>query len=67
VDTRGLDDQAAAARAAEAVAALIARLGQPRHLAAYGLTEADLRAAVEPVAAEGYPSDDLLGILHAAA
>ncbi len=68
VDTVGLDEREAAARAADAVAALIAMLGQPQHLAAYGLSEADLEAAVAPVAAEGgYPPDDLLAILHAAA
>ncbi|HLH23557.1 MAG TPA: iron-containing alcohol dehydrogenase [Chloroflexota bacterium] len=67
-DTRGLSEAAAAARAADAVADLIAALGQPHHLAAYGLSEDDLRAAVEPVAADsGYPLDDLLAILHAAA
>ncbi len=65
-DTRGLDDAAAAARAADAVADLIARLGQPTHLAAYGLSDDALRAAVAPVAAEGYPTEDLLAILHAA-
>jgi maleylacetate reductase len=67
VDTRALSDEQAAARAADAVADLIARLGQPQHLAPYGLSEAALREAVEPVAAEGYPADDLLAILHAAA
>jgi maleylacetate reductase len=68
VDNQGLDDREAAARAADAVAALIAALGQPAYLAAYGLSEADLRAAAEPVAADsGYPAEDLLGILHAAA
>jgi len=67
VDTRGLDDAQAAARAADAVADLIARLGQPAHLAAYGLSDDDLRAAVAPVAAEGgYAADDLLAILRAA-
>jgi alcohol dehydrogenase len=62
----GLSEQEAAVRAAAAVADLIARLGQPQHLAPYGLTDADLRTAVEPVAAEGYPADDLLAILYAA-
>jgi alcohol dehydrogenase class IV len=66
VDTRGLRDDEAAAQAADAVAALIGRLGQPQHLAAYALTEADLRDAVAPVAEEGYPTEDLLAILHAA-
>src|SRR2546430_7345586 len=61
VDTRGLDDVQAGSRAADAVAALIARLGQPQHLGAYGLSEDDLRTAVAPVAAQGgYPPDDLL-------
>jgi alcohol dehydrogenase len=67
VDTRDLTPADAAARAADAVEALIARLGQPQHLAAYGLSEEDLQAAVAPVAEEGYPAEDLLAILHAAA
>jgi maleylacetate reductase len=68
VDTRGLDDAQAAARAADAVADLIVRLGQPQHLADYNLSEGDLSAAVGPVAAEsGHSADDLLAILHAAA
>jgi alcohol dehydrogenase len=68
VDTRSLDEAQAAARAADAVAALIASLGQPHHLAAYGLSHADLQAAVEPVAAEGgHPAGALLAILRAAA
>ncbi|HEY7066587.1 MAG TPA: iron-containing alcohol dehydrogenase [Chloroflexota bacterium] len=67
VDTRGLDDAQAASRAANAVADLVVRLGQPRHLAAYSLSEDALRAAVAPVAAEGgYPPDELLAVLHAA-
>ena len=68
VDTSGLDEAQAAARAADAVADLITALGQPHHLAAYNLSETDLQAAVEPVAAEGgYPPEDLLAILRAAA
>jgi alcohol dehydrogenase len=68
VDTTGLTERDAAARAADAVAALIVALGQPDHLAPYGLSEADLRAAAEPVAADsGYPPEDLLSVLHAAA
>jgi alcohol dehydrogenase class IV len=66
VETAGLSDEQAAARAADAVVDLIDRLGQPQHLAAYGLSDNDLRAAVVPVAAEGYPADDLLALLHAA-
>jgi alcohol dehydrogenase len=66
VDTRGLADERAAAAAADAVWELIARLGLPQHLTAYGLSEQDLRAAVEPVAAEGYRAEELLAILDAA-
>jgi alcohol dehydrogenase class IV len=52
--------------AADGVAELIERLGLPRHLAAYGLSEADLLAAAQPVASETFPLDDLLGIYRAA-
>jgi alcohol dehydrogenase class IV len=52
--------------AADAVADLIERLGLPRHLAAYGLTEADLEAAARPVASAEYPLGDLIAIYRAA-
>jgi alcohol dehydrogenase len=66
VDTRGLSEAEAAGHAADAVADLIARLGLPRHLAAYGLTEEDLVEAARPIATEACPLDDLVGILRAA-
>jgi alcohol dehydrogenase class IV len=52
--------------AADAVADLIQRLGLPHHLAAYGLSEADLEAAARGVASNEYPLDDLIGIYRAA-
>ena len=52
--------------AADAVADLIRSLGLPNHLAAYGLTDADLVAAAEPVASDRYPLEDLVGIFRAA-
>jgi alcohol dehydrogenase class IV len=64
VDTRGLSEAKAAARAADAVAGLIAHLGQPQHLAAYHLDDAALQTAASGV--EGYAAADLLAILHAA-
>jgi alcohol dehydrogenase class IV len=66
VDTRRLSVEQAAGRAADAVAELIARLGQPTHLAEYRLSEADLAAAVAPVASPEHPAEDLLAIFHAA-
>jgi maleylacetate reductase len=66
VDTGGMTAEEAAARAADAVADLIARLDLPRQLAAYDLTESDLAEAVRPMASDEYPADDLLGILRAA-
>ena len=66
VDVAGLSVEAAAQRAADAVADLIARLGLPRQLGAYKLTEEHLLEAVRPVASAEYPAEDLLGILHAA-
>jgi alcohol dehydrogenase class IV len=56
----------AARSAADAVAALIADLGLPHHLADYHLSEADLEAAARPVASDDYPLDDLLAIYRAA-
>jgi len=66
VDVREMPLEQAAAQAADAVAALIARLGLPQHLDAYGLAERDLEAAARPVASAEYPVEDLLGIYHAA-
>ena len=58
-------DQAARC-AADAVAALIEQLGLPRHLAAYGLSQADLEAAARPVASAELPFDELVAIYTAA-
>jgi alcohol dehydrogenase class IV len=66
VDTREMPAEQAAARAADAVYELIGALGQPQHLSAYGLSEADLEAAARPVARAEYPLEDLVGIYRAA-
>jgi maleylacetate reductase len=66
VDIRGMPPARAAACAADAVADLIQRLGLPCHLAAYGLSQADLEAAARPVASETLPLADLVGIYQAA-
>ncbi len=66
VDASRLSVEQAAARAADAVQELIAELGLPQHIQAYGLTDADLEAAVEPLASEAYPRADLLGVMRAA-
>ncbi len=66
VDVVGMPIQKAAECAAEAVAELIQRLDLPRHLAAYGLTAADLEAAARPVASAGLPFEDLVAIYTAA-
>lgn len=55
-----------APNAAEGVSRLVAQLGLPQHLAAYELSDEDLREAVRPVANEENSEDDLLGILRAA-
>jgi maleylacetate reductase len=55
-----------AVSAADAVAELIELLDLPRHLATYGLSEADLEEAARPVASEAYPLEDLIGIYRAA-
>ena len=52
--------------AADGVAHLISQLGLPNHLAAYELSEDDLREAVRPVASADRSENDLLGILRAA-
>lgn len=54
------------ATAADAVASLIAELGLPQHLGAYGLSGEDLEAAARPVASDAYPFEDLVGIFKAA-
>jgi maleylacetate reductase len=52
--------------AAAAVQTLIAELGLPQHIAAYGLRREDLIEAVKPVANRECPQDELLGIMNAA-
>jgi 3-oxoacid CoA-transferase len=67
VGQSGASAQQLASAAADAVQTLIHRLGQPQHLAAYKLTDAELRAAAEPVASDQYSLEDLLTIYGAAA
>jgi len=52
--------------AAEGVSRLIAQLELPQHLAAYRLSDAELREAARPVANSENPEEDLVGILRAA-
>ena len=66
VDVREMPVEQAAACASDAVADLIRRLDLPHHLAAYGLSPADLEAAARPVASEAFPFEDLVGIYRAA-
>ncbi|MBV9328516.1 MAG: iron-containing alcohol dehydrogenase [Chloroflexi bacterium] len=66
VDTAEMPTDLAARRAADAVADLIRALDLPRHLAEYGLSQADLEAAARPMASEAYPFEDLVGIYRAA-
>jgi alcohol dehydrogenase class IV len=65
VNTGGLSEAEATSRAADAVSDLIARLGLPQHLAAYGPTESDLEAA-RPVSSPGTPLEDLVQLSRAA-
>ena len=58
---------ASAEAAADAVHDLIGRLGLPRHLGAYQLSDEQLRAAAGPLAGDRYPVEDLVAIYHAAA
>ncbi|MFL5309253.1 MAG: iron-containing alcohol dehydrogenase, partial [Myxococcales bacterium] len=59
-------DALEAPTAAEGVARLIMQLGLPNHLAAYQLSDEDLREAVRPVVSADHSENDLLGILRAA-
>jgi alcohol dehydrogenase class IV len=52
--------------AAGGVAQLVADLDLPRHLAAWGLTEADLVEAARPLASAEHREEDLVSILRAA-
>lgn len=52
--------------AADALAALIADLDLPRHLAAWKLSDADLAEAVRPLAGPEHERSELLAILRAA-
>lgn len=49
-----------------AVYSLIAELGLPQHIAAFGLRQEDLAAAVKPVAGPEASAEDLLTIMEAA-
>ena len=49
-----------------AVFTLVAELGLPQHIAAFGLRPQDLEEAVGPVASAEYPREDLLEIMKAA-
>lgn len=55
-----------AADAADAVERLVAELGLPNRLSAYGLSEDDLAEAVRPLATEARPAAELVAILRAA-
>jgi alcohol dehydrogenase len=66
IDVREMPAERAALCAADAVSALIADLGLPRHLSAYGLGDEDLEAAARPVASADFPFEDLVGIYRAA-
>ncbi len=55
-----------AADAADAVAALVADLGLPRHLSEWKLSDAELAEAARPVATAEHPQADLEEILRAA-
>jgi alcohol dehydrogenase len=65
-DIRGCTVEQAAARAADAVADLVAQLDLPAHLSAYGITESDLDEAVRPVASGSHPAPALMDIFLAA-
>ena len=66
MDIHDMPMQRAAACAADAVANLIRALGLPDRLAPYGLTEADLESAANPVSNDTWPLEDLIGIYRAA-
>lgn len=66
VDIREMPLEQAAGSAADAVASLIEDLDLPRHLGAYGLSQADLEAAARPVASAAFPFEDLVDLYRAA-
>jgi alcohol dehydrogenase class IV len=66
VECRGPSIEEAALRAADATSVLIESLGLPRQLSRYGLSDDDLVEAARPVARDGLPLEDLVGILRAA-
>jgi len=63
----GASDADLASASADAMEAFIGRLGLPRHLSAYHLTDDQLRAAAQPLANDQHPLEDLLAIYRAAA
>jgi alcohol dehydrogenase class IV len=66
VDVAEMPSELAARCAADAVSDLIGGLGLPQHLAAYGLSDADLVDAARPVASAEYPLEDLVAIYRSA-
>ncbi|MDE3076525.1 MAG: iron-containing alcohol dehydrogenase [Chloroflexota bacterium] len=66
IDPAVRSDEELACAAAEAVEALVRRLGLPQHLSAYQLTEDQLRAAAQPLVSPGRSLEDLMGIYRAA-
>jgi alcohol dehydrogenase class IV len=64
-DRMGLLAEATGSDPAERVGALIASLGMPQHIAAYGVGEPELRKAAGELAGK-YPAQDLLEIYLAA-
>ncbi len=59
-------DALGAGDAADGVAELLARLGLPRHLSEWNLSEADLVEAARPVATSEHPQAELMAIMRAA-
>src|SRR4051812_15481691 len=51
---------------AGAISELVARLGLPRHLSKWNLSEADLKEAVAPLSGKPFSGEELLGIYRAA-
>lgn len=62
----GASPEELASAAADALYGLIRRLGLPQHLAAYHLSEDQLRAAAMPLASDEYPLEELVAIYRSA-
>ncbi|HLG73837.1 MAG TPA: iron-containing alcohol dehydrogenase [Chloroflexota bacterium] len=67
VGRNGASADELASAGADAVYGLIRRLGLPQHLAAYRLTDDQLRSAAAPLAGKDHSLEDLLAIYRAAA